>query len=363
MKKAIISVTFLLALICLSGCKCNHTYEVTSTIPAGCVTDGQTFYTCSKCSDCYSETIPSIGEHSLKEATCLTPASCERCEYIGEDALGHDYQGATCTEGGQCTRCNQISSPLGHTESDKWVVRESSTCTKDGLRILLCTICGDVTKTEKTPMLSHRLIQVTVEATCTEDGFSGIRCSLCNYISKTWSTTSKHHNYIDFGGTDPTCTEDGMRIKKCTACSASTTETLPKTGHDNISVASNGKLKHTCKICGATSTENLSKLSATIDCGFGTICTNSGIYQTVSFSINTSGGYGEYQYKYEVFTNSTASTPALTQNFSTQNTYEYQLSGGLNKTVIRITIKDESGLQVIYRVDGATGSIISVEQC
>lgn len=78
MKKNIcLTVSFLVSILLLVGCGCEHTYAA---------------------------------------ATCTEPSKCTKCGEIQGESLGHDYRAATCIEGSKCNRCGQIDgSALGHT--------------------------------------------------------------------------------------------------------------------------------------------------------------------------------------------------------------------------------------------------------
>ena len=155
----------------------DHEYNGVVTDPT-CTENGYTTYTCTMCTDSYTDDVTSatghnVGEatketasaatctenglyydvyycvdcgveiqresqtenalgHNFSDATCTAPKTCTRCSETDGSALGHDYAPATCTEAAKCTRCNQKKgSALGHDLTD-------ATCTEGQT----CKVCG-----------------------------------------------------------------------------------------------------------------------------------------------------------------------------------------------------------------------------
>ncbi|MBQ9384390.1 MAG: hypothetical protein IJT87_09140, partial [Ruminiclostridium sp.] len=97
-----------------------HNYISVVTTPATCSTAGVKTYTCSRCSDTYTEVIPKLDHETtvisdnVTAATCTSSGSydeinyCTRCEAeisrtrITVPALGHNF------ENSKCTRCGAI---------------------------------------------------------------------------------------------------------------------------------------------------------------------------------------------------------------------------------------------------------------
>lgn len=93
---------------------CSHDYKLTSQTLATCTEDGSKVYTCSKCEDCYTETIEAKGHTAvIDEAVAPTCTStgltegkhCAVCnEVLIEQEivakLNHNYQSGFCTECG-----------------------------------------------------------------------------------------------------------------------------------------------------------------------------------------------------------------------------------------------------------------------
>lgn len=113
--------------------QCSHAYTSEITSAATCNNDGQKTYTCSKCGDSYTETIPATGAHSygawktVTEPGCVTEGlqrqacACGATQTRETSALGHDcaayYIPATCVEPEfihyECRRCGEIYNEYG----------------------------------------------------------------------------------------------------------------------------------------------------------------------------------------------------------------------------------------------------------
>ena len=92
---------------------CDHDYQKVVT-PAPCETDGKAVYTCSKCSDSYTEVIPATGHKIVVDkavaATCTETGLTggEHCSVCGKvlqkqevvEAKGHNYQNGICVDCG-----------------------------------------------------------------------------------------------------------------------------------------------------------------------------------------------------------------------------------------------------------------------
>ena len=107
---------------------CNHNYSSTETTAPGCETTGVNTYTCSKCGDEYTETIPATGHlhttTTTEDATCTvdgsTTVTCDDCGATVSTtvipALGHTPgSAATCTTAQTCTVCSaELAPATGH---------------------------------------------------------------------------------------------------------------------------------------------------------------------------------------------------------------------------------------------------------
>ena len=130
---AVIILMLSLLLFGLTACgekECGHSYSGAVTKAATCESDGVMTYTCSLCSESYTEAIAAIGHdevsHSAKAPTCTeigwdAYVTCSRCDYTTYSeipATGHtevedEAVAPTCTktgltEGSHCSVCNTV---------------------------------------------------------------------------------------------------------------------------------------------------------------------------------------------------------------------------------------------------------------
>ena len=127
---------------------CNHNYVSTTTKQATCKETGIKTYTCTICSNSYTEDIAKLTTHSYtsavtKEATCkemgVKTYTCVNCgdSYTQEiDRLRHVYQ------------TNMLGNVIQTTKKE-------ATCINEGLVSRTCTICGPID--EKTPKIDHSI--------------------------------------------------------------------------------------------------------------------------------------------------------------------------------------------------------------
>lgn len=110
---------------------------------------------------------------------------------------------------------------------------------------------------------SYAVYSTLTPATCSKDGLAVYRCSLCgDKVKQTVGTPG--HNYISVSVTPATCIEQGYTKYTCTRCSASVfkdyTALADHTWTDTMILTpatetSTGLLRHTCSVCHITQTE------------------------------------------------------------------------------------------------------------
>jgi len=117
---------------------CSHSYSSKITKQATCTASGIKTYTCSKCGDSYTETIPALG-HNYTTKT-IAPTCTEK-----------GYTLHTCTRCGNSYKDNYVSAK-GHTPGD-WEIISKPTYDEEGLKIQVCEVCGEELDTDIIPML------------------------------------------------------------------------------------------------------------------------------------------------------------------------------------------------------------------
>lgn len=152
-----------------------HSWEADEKKEATCQASGKESYSCSKCGNSYTITLPQRAHEfttSKKEATCTeegyTTYTCKYCQYSYQgnkvSAFGHrwDLDAPTCGQGQVCTVCGAAGLPATGEH-----VYENG----------VCTVCGegcehDLQKKED------------VASTCLEAGYTLYECSKCGFRKK-----------------------------------------------------------------------------------------------------------------------------------------------------------------------------------
>lgn len=109
--------------------------------------------TCSRCREEYGSTLDHIPG---AEATCTTDQVCTRdeCGAVLNEKLGHTAGAeATCTTAQTCVRCDYVyEEALGH---DYVAVVKAPTCTEQGYTTYTCSRCQDSYTADKTGARGH----------------------------------------------------------------------------------------------------------------------------------------------------------------------------------------------------------------
>ena len=170
----------------------------------------------------------------------------------------------------QCLDCGMIEKEpkvvpaLGHTEGE-WQDKAAQSCTKDGLRIMTCTVCGEELDRETLPATGHLYSewQTIVEPTQRTEGEKYRYCTYCGggqYESIPMLEHTTHEVEV-ICATEPTCTSEGQTAwERCAVCGEVLTEpeTVPMLGHTEgktrvkveATCTSEGVLEHLCRDCG-----------------------------------------------------------------------------------------------------------------
>lgn len=246
--------------------------KYTVVTPATCVKDGVEKLVCSRCGiddpNATTRPIPATGTHKLTK---------------------HDPVDANCTKGGtglyyDCSVCgkyfsdeagaNEITAipttdPNGHDFGDYIIV--AATCSADGYKYKVCSVCGDKTDKEATGEAKlnhstdkgavHTLVKVNKAATCSAVGEGVYKCSLCGELFTQSIAKDENAHSAVWSTIAATCTADGKRVKTCDLCGEKLNETkIDALGHaykiTTKTELQNGKIvtitTHTCtrKGCG-----------------------------------------------------------------------------------------------------------------
>jgi len=237
-----------------------HIYEGQVTLPATCTGEGVMTYTCSKCNDSYTVSVP-MTQHTYEpgeevKATCTTrgyiPYSCTTSgctsgyEFLTEEAKGHTYKqtvsSSTCTKGGKVTlecECGDTIEAdvpaLGHAYALS--ATTAADCTAAATETYTCSLCDasyTVSTGEKT---AHDFGEYKVIAEATEDalGYKTRSCKVCGFIELEEIAAIGDHVFTIFKRETPaTCTDPGETVYGCSThddCGLTSTVVIPANGH------------------------------------------------------------------------------------------------------------------------------------
>ena len=178
-------------------------------------------YTCTRCGETKTETIPKLThEHSYKDV--VTAPTCT--------AKGYTTHTCACGD----SYVDTYVDALGHAWDEGKVTKEP-TETETGVKTFTCTRCGE-TKTEVIPALSHEhnYNAVVTAPTCTAKGYTTHTCACGDSYVDTY-VDALGHAWDNGKVTKPaTETEDGVKTFTCTRCGETKTETIPATGSVDV---------------------------------------------------------------------------------------------------------------------------------
>lgn len=197
---------------------CKHEYRSQITVQSTCTQAGTEQFTCTKCEDSYTVSVP-LAAHSYDGGTVTVPPTCVQ---TGTQEL-------TCTACGAKT--TETLSVTEHTAGQMTVIK-ASTCTETGRMSATCAVCNTTFQEElPTDSQVHDLKETVVRAaTCTSAGEGMLTCVHCNY-SQACTYPQHSHSFVDYGLLRKTCYEH-KRQQICTHCNLVQVVELDDYGHN-----------------------------------------------------------------------------------------------------------------------------------
>lgn len=219
-----------------------------------------------------------------KESTCTEAGwdkyQCGYVKTIGKDWWASHYR---CHAWVKVYRnLKPHTKPANWDDAEHVKITKKPTCTEDGERVMLCTVCRqEIAETkEKIPMLGgdHNWVKdadKSIKPTCTTDGTDYFTCSRCNATkSETVPATGHHTNGVKWkegDGSDvgwvvnqPYPCADGTKTRECDICHKKETVTVSATEkhkYDEFVSTTQpypcqpGTETWKCTVCGATTTK------------------------------------------------------------------------------------------------------------
>lgn len=176
-----------------------------------------------------SANVGSAGTKTFKAT--YTPDDMNNYEIVEdieiEVTVSHEYGGWIMNETSHWKECDcgEKSDEAEHTYGD-WEVTKDTTCTEEGERKRVCSVCG-YTQKESVEALGHNWSDeytIDTKPTCTETGVKSIHCTRCGEsnpeteeIIKATGHTWNTEYTID---KEATYTEEGLKSIHCSVCDA-----------------------------------------------------------------------------------------------------------------------------------------------
>ena len=174
-------------------------------------------FTCTRCGETKTETIPKLTHEHNYNAVVTAPTCTEKGYTTHTCACGDSY-------------VDTYTDALGHAW-DNGKVTKPATETENGVKTFTCTRCGE-TKTETIPKLTHEhsYKAVVTAPTCTEKGYTTHTCACGDSYVDSYVLPLGH----DWGSgkvtKEPTATENGIKTYICARCGETKTEVIPAGG-------------------------------------------------------------------------------------------------------------------------------------
>lgn len=253
------------------------------TVPPTDTSEGVKTYTCRRCGETETESIPvhthTYTETVVKEATCSVPGEasflCAECGHSYTQTLPkteHIYQAEvtepTCTAGGYtvytCGACgdnyqSDLTEPLAHQEQAEVT---APACTTEGYTLHTCTVCGNSYRDSVQAALGHAYDDwiVTVLPGEQSEGKRERTCTRCKETEEEVIPSLGSHTHIYDKGTvtkEASCLQPGELVYACTECGDVLKESIPKAAHtytetltQAASYGRNGSIQRRCAVCG-----------------------------------------------------------------------------------------------------------------
>ena len=210
-----------------------------------CQENGIRTFTCRRCGETKSESLPATAHIWDDGAVTTAPAidnpgiktyTCQNC-------------GGTRTE----------NIPALEHDWDEGVITTQPTCISAGIKTYTCRTTGE-TRTEELPMLEHTIIDEVIPPTNESGGYTRHYCSVCGFELENTDPTDpliqEHEHDFEYKKEDPSCTEDGYSVYVCGTCGEEKDrEVFPAAGHDyeitaiDPSELEEGYIEFRCKRC------------------------------------------------------------------------------------------------------------------
>lgn len=198
------------------------------------------------CATCGEKIADSDAEIEVKPHSYKVSVTAPTCTTDG-------YTTHTCSECGNSYTDNEVTA-AGHTKSD-WITDTAATCTANGSRHTVCTVCEVEIDREDIISSGHSYgEEIVVAPVCApsdegaKNGYTLRVCSVCGDMKRTNETTPSHTLVTD-PGRDATCTAPGLTAgEHCSSCGKIT---VAQTEVDKLAHTYDTIYDRYCKVCGS----------------------------------------------------------------------------------------------------------------
>lgn len=126
--------------------------------------------------------------------------------------------------------------PDMHIVSGQWVQVCESSCAQEGVRQMLCLVCGEAARQETDPVLEHQTgaeWETQRSAGCDDEGLEARHCVLCGEVMETRVIPAAGHLHTGWDIlVNPSCEAEGLQQRMCRDCGKMLEqEIIPAHGH------------------------------------------------------------------------------------------------------------------------------------
>ncbi len=232
--------------------------------PETCQTEGTMAHQCKDCDEYFN--------HQTISANPDSHVTSENSTWVVNDLPTCSAAGSMtcyCDLCGNVAITKEVPATGNHTPAEEWSVVQAETCSSDGVKAQLCTVCSEPQNSTAIPADESKHVYseeftVDVKPTCVSSGEKSRHCMYCS--AKTDVTYMPlevdAHAYADewIYTKEATCSESGYKHKLCTLCGVSSVATLvPKLSHtypetyevlQNSADGLSARVKYICTVCG-----------------------------------------------------------------------------------------------------------------
>ena len=106
---------------------------------------------------------------------------------------------------------------FGHTDGD-WIVDEEASCTQEGAKHQVCSVCGETLKQEVIEKKSHEYESVVTDPTCGDQGYTTHTCTCGDTYIDSYVDAHGNHDYTVVDTPPAPGSQTGVLTYTCSVC-------------------------------------------------------------------------------------------------------------------------------------------------